>query len=123
MAILCDFDGVEKQYVVHEVLQKMIDLTEGNQQKLREYITMLEILASNRSLNLDIQQEFKMLRVEIEKLPSFVMGMEQGIDQGIEKGEKMKARVIAKQLLEMGMSREQVSQATGLTDEERLTLI
>lgn len=127
MAILCDFDGAEKQYVVHEVLQKLIDLTEGNQQKLREYISMLEILASNRSLNLDIQQEFRMMHVEIEKLPSFVMGVEQGIDQGIdqgiEKGEKMKTRVIAKKMLEMGMSGEQVSQATGLTDEELLTLI
>ena len=32
---------------------------------------MLEILANNRDINVDIQQEFEMLEIEIEKLPSF----------------------------------------------------
>ena len=39
---------------------------------------MLEILSSNRDLNLDIQQEFEMLQIEIEKLPSYVIGEKKG---------------------------------------------
>jgi len=127
MAILCDFNGVEKYEVVHEVLRNLIALTQGNQQQLREYISMLEILASNRNLDLDIRQEFEMLHVEIEKLPSFVMGvekgleegiekgMEQGIEQGMELGKMEQTKIIAKQLLSFGMQTEKVSQITGLS--------
>ncbi|MBE0469759.1 MAG: hypothetical protein IBX55_09670 [Methyloprofundus sp.] len=131
MAILCDFDGVKKHAVVHEVLRNLMALTQGNQQQLREYVSMLEILASNRNLELDIRQEFEMLHVEIEKLPSFVMGMEKGLEQGIEKGieqgiekgveqgvEKGKMeqnKKIAKQLLSFGMPAEKVAEVTELS--------
>jgi len=110
MAILCDFDGDNNRDVVHKLLRNLIELTQGNQQQLREYVNMLEILASNRNLNLDIQQEYEMLHVEIEKLPSFIMGME----KGMEKGEKKQAGAIAKQLLALGMTYQQIEQVTGL---------
>jgi predicted transposase/invertase (TIGR01784 family) len=127
MAILCDFDGDKKRDVVHEVLRNLIKLTQGNHQQLREYIGMLEILATNRNLNLDIQQEYEMLHVEIEKLPSFVMGLEKGIEQGIEKGiekgmekgmekgAKQQACQVARKLLAKGMAAEDVIEITGLS--------
>jgi predicted transposase/invertase (TIGR01784 family) len=79
---------------------------------------MLEILATNRLLNLDIQQEFEMLEIEIEKLPSFLIGQERGIEQGIEQGKHNKAVVITKQLLELNMSLTEIAQITGLTTDE-----
>ncbi len=122
MAILCDFDGDEKRDVVHEVLRSLIKMTQGNHQQLREYIGMLEILATNRNLNLDIQQEYEMLHVEIEKLPSFVMGLEKGIEKGIEKGmeegAKKQACRVAGKLLAKGMAVEDVIEITGLTKTE-----
>ncbi|WP_198245543.1 hypothetical protein [methane-oxidizing endosymbiont of Gigantopelta aegis] len=130
MAILCDFDGDEKRDVVHEVLRSLIKMTQGNHQQLREYIAMLEILATNRNLNLDIQQEYEMLHVEIEKLPSFVMGLEKGIEQGIEKGmeegmekgAKKQAYRVASKLLAKGMAVEDIIEITGLSMTEIKTI-
>ena len=76
---------------------------------------MLEILASNRDINLDIQQEFEMLEVEIEKLPSFLIGEELGEKRGEKRGEQNKALLIAKQLLKLNLSIEKISEATGVT--------
>ncbi|MFZ2727185.1 MAG: hypothetical protein WAX77_13095 [Methylococcaceae bacterium] len=75
---------------------------------------MLEILASNRDLNLDIQQEFEMLEIEIEKLPSFLIGQERGIEQGAHN----KAITIAKQLINLNLSLTEIAQITGLTIDE-----
>jgi hypothetical protein len=106
MAILCDFKGADSKAVVHEVLTKLIAVLQNDSKSLREYLSMLEILASNRDINLDIQEEFKMLQIEIEKLPSFMMGEEQG--------ERKKALMIARQLLNMKFSLEKIAQITGL---------
>ncbi|MDP2097119.1 MAG: hypothetical protein Q8K10_00685 [Methylobacter sp.] len=87
---------------------------------------MLEILASNRDMNINIQEAFKMLQIEIEKLPSFVMGQEHGIEQGMEKGmamgEKKRALLIARNLIKDDFSLEKIAQITGLdlTDLEKL---
>jgi predicted transposase/invertase (TIGR01784 family) len=59
-----------------------------------------------------------MLEIEIEKLPSFLIGQERGIEKGIEQGEHNKAIMIAKQLLELNMSLTEIAQITGLTTDE-----
>lgn len=134
MAILCDFKGESASRVVHDLLGKLMQLTRHDARSLREYISMLEILASNRNIDIDIQQEFAMLQVEIEKLPSFVMGekkglkmglekgiergMEKGIEKGIETGEKRKALLVAKRLLALQMPIEQIAQITELETAE-----
>ena len=71
-----------------------------------------------------------MLQIEIEKLPSFVMGQEHGIEQGMEKGikkgmamgEKKRALLIARNLIKDDFSLEKIAQITGLdlTDLEKL---
>lgn len=49
-------------------------------------------------------------------------GMEKGMEKGIEKGEHRKAREMAKRLLGMGISPEQVADASELSLEEILEL-
>jgi hypothetical protein len=71
LAVLCDFKETEPRAVVHEILTRLMAIQQDDFKTLREYVSMLEILATNRNLNLDIQQEFEMLEIEIEKLPSF----------------------------------------------------
>ncbi len=126
LAVLCDFKETEPRAVVHEILTRLMAIQQDDFKTLREYVSMLEILATNRLLNLDIQQEFEMLEIEIEKLPSFLMGQERGIEQGIEQGIEKgieqgahdKAIMIAKQLLELNMSLTEIVQITGLTTDE-----
>lgn len=122
LAILCDFKDTEPRAVVHEILQRLIAIQQNNIKGLRDYVSMLEILADNRDLQLDIQEEFKMLEVHIERLPSFVIGEERGIkkgiEQGIEQGAHEKAVAIANQLISLKISLPEVAQITGLTLEE-----
>jgi len=118
MAILCDFRGESARQVVHGLLTRLIQLTRYDAKRLREYISMLEILASNRNIDIDIQQEFEMLQVEIEKLPSFVLGEKKGIQQGMQEGEKRKALLVAKRLLALDMPVEQIAQITELEPAE-----
>jgi hypothetical protein len=49
---------------------------------------MLEILATNRELNLNIEEEWEMLTIEYEKLPTYRIGMkvELGLEQSLEQG-------------------------------------
>lgn len=89
-------------------------MVKNDNKSLREYVSMLEILASNRDLNLDIQQEFEMLDIEIERLPSFLIGEKRGLEQG----ERNKAILIAKQLLKLNFPLQQISQITGIKREE-----
>lgn len=50
---------------------------------MRDYLRMLEILSTNRSLERIIEEEQKMLsQVDQTRLPSFRIGMEQGLQQG-----------------------------------------
>lgn len=67
-----------------------------------------------------------MLQVEIEKLPSFLMGQQQGIEKGIEtgikkglksgikKGETKRALIIAKRLIKKNIPLEEIAEITGL---------
>jgi predicted transposase/invertase (TIGR01784 family) len=118
LAVLCDFKETEPRAVVHEILTRLMAIQQDDFKTLREYVSMLEILATNRNLNLDIQQEFEMLEIEIEKLPSFLIGQERSIEQGIEQGAHNKAIMIAKQLLGLNMSLTEIAQITGLTTDE-----
>jgi predicted transposase YdaD len=130
LAVLCDFKELEPRAAVHEILTRLIAIQQDDAKGLREYVSMLEILATNRDLNINIKQEFKMLEIEIEQLPSFLIGEERGIKKGIKKGLKQgiekgiekgieqgahhKAVAIAKQLLNL-MSPVEVARITGLT--------
>ncbi len=83
LAILCDFKGCSDREVVHYILQRLRELTGDNESRMRDYLRMLEILSTNRSLERIIEEEQKMLsQVDQTRLPSFRIGMEQGLQQG-----------------------------------------
>lgn len=69
--------------MVHYILQRLRELAGDNESRMRDYLRMLEILSTNRSLERIIEEEQKMLsQVDQTRLPSFRIGMEQGLQQG-----------------------------------------
>jgi predicted transposase YdaD len=126
LAILCDFKETKPCKVIHEILARLIVLSDNDSKVLREYVAMLEILASNRDLNVNIQQEFKMMEIEIEQLPSFLIGKErgreegreEGIEKGIEEGHYERSVLVAKQLFQLNMPLKQIAQISGLSMKE-----
>ena len=138
MSVLCDFKGVDEKEIIREILKKLVRLTKQSSKEQREYFSMLEVLATNRNIDLDIEQEIEMLNLEIEQLASYKIGEKRGEIRGEKRGEKRgeirgekrgeirgeargeiaKAIIIAKKMLEIGMTQEQIIELTGLTLEE-----
>ena len=77
-------------------------------------LQMLEILADNRHFNVNIQETYDMLEINIERLPSY--------QKGLEKGEQIKAVEVAQKLLAMNFSPEQIAAITQLPLAEIETL-
>ena len=65
-----------------------------------------------------LAMELKMMRKEGHQ-----EGLQQGLQQGLLQGEKRKAVIIAQNLLSMGISKEDIMEATGLSEEELNTII
>jgi len=118
LAILCDFQGRLPRDIVHNILAQLSKKFAENLPRLRDYVDMLDILASNRSLNLDIREELKMLTIEVEKLATYQLGMEKGMEQGMEQGVQTSSRAIAINLLRLGMAPDTVASVTGLASAE-----
>ena len=119
LAVLCDFGPRASRAVVHDILARLQQRFTERPARLREYVEMLEVLADNRDLELDIYEELSMLNVNIEKLASYRIGMERGeakgIEEGMEKGAHERSTAIAKKLLALGgLSMAQVAATTGL---------
>lgn len=92
LAILCDFKGRPEREVIHYILQRLRELTAANETRYREYLGMLEILSTNRDLDQIILEEEHMLsQVELTRLPSYNVGMQQGMQQGIQHGMQQEA--------------------------------
>jgi len=109
LAILCDFKGRAPQAFVHAILTRLVGRMGGNPPRLREYVEMLDILATNRDLNVNIKEELEMLTVDIEKLAVYQMGVEKGL-----KNVRVQAIGIAEKLLAQGMEPAQVAAITDL---------
>ncbi len=122
LAVLCDFKHRLPREVVHTILARLQQRLRDDPPRLREYVEMLNVLADNRDLNLDIYEELNMLNIDIERLAIYRIGMEKGMEQGIEqgerigeqKGEQKRSVAIAINLLSMGMGLAQIADATGL---------
>ncbi len=118
MAVLCDFQDRSPRTVIHEILGRLVERLHEAPPRLREYVEMLEILSTNRDLNLNIEEELEMLTIDLEKLPSYRIGerrgMEKGLEKGLEKGAHEKAQTIAAELLGAGIPPSQVAMFTQL---------
>ena len=106
LAILCDFNDRLPREIIHVILTRLARHFGENPPRLREYVDMLDILASNRDFNIDIFEELKMLAIDVEKLATYQLGAH---NQALE---------IAKKMLEAGLNPGQVASLTGLTPEE-----
>ena len=119
MAVLCDFQDRPPRTVIHEILSRLVERLHEAPPRLREYVEMLEILSTNRDLNLNIEEELEMLTIDLEKLPSYRIGerrgLEKGMEEGMEKGAHEKAQAIAKELLNAGIPPTQVVMFTQLS--------
>nr|VFJ90648.1 MAG: conserved hypothetical protein (putative transposase or invertase) [Candidatus Kentron sp. LFY] len=123
LAILCNFGDHDPQTVVNHIYARLRALLDGNLKRLREYLDMLHILSANRDLDKQIEEAEKMLtQVDIERMPFYRLGREQGIERGMEQG-KMEGlregrREVAGALLAKGVAIDVISEASGLSVEE-----
>jgi len=103
---------------VTRILKKLHALTQHDDKNQRDYLEMLEILANHRQLNIDIKEAYDMLNIDIERLPSYQIGLEQGLEQGLERGEKRgkleSQQQIAATLINMQFPLEQIASITQL---------
>lgn len=110
LAALCDFHRRQPRAVIHEILTRLLQRFPAQSQTLREYLSMLEILSDNRDLNLDIREEFDMLAINLEKLPSYEMGRAEGARE--------QAMATASAPLAEGKEPAWISRITGLSQAE-----
>ena len=81
-AILCDFKGQNEDEVVAHILGRLQALCGHQPKRYREYWAMLDVLAANRNLQSTIKEVEPMLRMHIEELASYEMGIEKGMEKG-----------------------------------------
>ena len=82
LSILCDFNGEDSKEMVKRIINKLIYLTKNDSYKEDRYFKMLEILSTNRDLEKVVKEEEEMYKVDVERLPSFMIGEERGLEQG-----------------------------------------
>ena len=114
LAILGDFGAEDPATVVKRLVEKLCALTGPDGKRLREYLSMLEILADNRHLTVHFEEVYAMLQINLEHLASYRVGMEKGLEKGMEEGEHRKALAVAETLLAMNFSPEQIAAITQL---------
>ena len=90
LAMLCDFEGKDKQMVVNTILKRLREL--NDEDEYRNYLRMVNVYSSNRDLEEEVEKGIEMLTIDIEKTPFYKIGEKRGIERGIERGIK-KGRV------------------------------
>jgi len=80
LAMLCDFEGKDKQMVVNTILKRLRELNDDVE--YRNYLRMVNVYSGNRDLEQEVKKGIKMLTVDIEKTPFYQIGMERGIESG-----------------------------------------
>ena len=85
-AILCDFKGRDGEEMVTYILERLQALCGDQPKRHREYLVMLDMLAANRNLQSVIKEAEPMLRMRIEELATYEMGMEKGVEKGLREG-------------------------------------
>jgi len=80
LAMLCDFEGKDKQMVVNTILKRLREL--NDEREYRNYLKMVNVYSTNRGLEKEVEQGVKMLTVDIEKTPFYKIGIERGMERG-----------------------------------------
>jgi len=113
LAILCNFEDKDKQEVVNSIIKKLIELSD-DEATFRNYLKKVEVFSTNRNLEEYVDKGEKMFTVDIEKLPSFQRGMEQGLQKGIEESMKLSVQAIAS----LGYDAKKIAELLKLTEAE-----
>ena len=117
LSILCDFEEEDKQSVINEILLKLQKYCEDGIE-FQKYFKIVEILSTNRDLEDELKEGEKMLVIDMEKWPSYQIGLEkgekEGIQKGIQKGIDIAKREMAKELKKKGIDIDTISEITGL---------
>lgn len=115
LAVLCDFKGRPEQEMVSYIVKRLHELFGDNEKGFRDYLSMLEILSENRSLQPHIKEAEKMLtEIKVENLPSFQIGLEQGLEDGKEEGVLQERLRLAKEFLGL-LDDQTIADKTGLS--------
>ena len=117
LAILCDFEDKQKQEVVNTIIKRLLE-TCDDELEFRSHFKMLEILSTNRDLANELKKGEDMLVVDIEKLPSYELGLEKGLQKGLQKGLKSGLRQVAMSMIKLGVDEKIIKQSTKLSDDE-----
>jgi len=117
LSILCNFGDRDKQEVVNTIIKKLIESC-SDSIEFHKHLKMIEILSSNRDLEEKVKEGEKMLVVDIERMPSYQIGLEQGIEkgreEGIEKGIEKAKMEDAKRMIMIGLDIETIHKVTEL---------
>jgi flagellar biosynthesis/type III secretory pathway protein FliH len=84
LAMLCDFEGKDKQMVVNTILKRLKEL--NDEREFKNYLKMVNIYSTNRGLEKEVEKGMKMLTVDIEKTPLYKIGVQKGKEEGISIG-------------------------------------
>ena len=121
LAILCDFKDNDKQKIVNEILIKLKELSE-DENDFRKYFSMVELFSKNRNLEKFVEKGEEMLKYNIEEMPSYNLGLKQGINkgiqEGIQKGIKKAVYSVAEQMIKLNLDTNTIAKATNLTEDE-----
>jgi len=79
LAMLCDFEGKDKQMVVNTILKRLRELNDDRE--YRNYLKMVNVFSTNRNLENEVEKGVEMLTVDIEKTPFYQIGMKKGIKE------------------------------------------
>jgi len=85
LSILCDFGDRDKQEVVNTIIKRLIESC-SDSIEFHKHLKIIEILSSNRDLEEKVKKGETMLSVDIERMPSYQIGLEHGMERGMERG-------------------------------------
>ena len=83
LSILCDFSDKDKQMVVNTIIQRIGELTQGDERVYRNYLKKVNVLSGNRELKEEMRKGIDMFTVDIEKTPLYEIAEERGIEKGV----------------------------------------
>jgi len=90
LAILCDFKDKNPRDVIGYIIDELQRLLK-DEQKIRNFLMVLDILSTNRGLEEIVKEESMLRTMTYEDLPSYHAGLERGLERGIERGIEKKA--------------------------------
>jgi len=109
LSILCDFGDRDKQEVVNTIIKKLIESC-SDSIEFHKHLKIIEILSSNRDLEEKVKEGEKMLSVDIKRMPSYQIGLEEGMEKGMEKA----LIENAKKMIMIGLDIETIHKVTEL---------